>query len=79
MFLAWQDILRAVVDALEGCRAPIVLDTVMVAKSGDRLLHAGAVRRARAYATGVIRTAGELSVGTGEAHGPLHHFHMQGR
>ncbi len=51
----------------------------MVAKRGDRLLQAEAVRRARAYVTGAIRTAGELSVGTGEAHGPLHHFRVQGR
>lgn len=41
------DIVRAVVAALEGCRAPIVLDTVMVAKSGDRLLHAEAVEALR--------------------------------
>lgn len=38
---------RAVAKALEGCRAPIVLDTVMVAKSGDRLLRVDAVAALR--------------------------------
>ena len=34
---------RAVAESLAGCEAPIVLDTVMVAKSGDRLLAEEAV------------------------------------
>ena len=37
-------IVRAVAEALERCDAPIVLDTVMVAKSGDRLLQKDAVQ-----------------------------------
>lgn len=41
-------IIRAVADALSGLTAPVVLDTVMVAKSGDRLLRAGAVAALRA-------------------------------
>jgi len=40
-------IIRAVTDTLAGLRAPIVLDPVMVAKSGDRLLHADAVAALR--------------------------------
>ena len=41
-------IIRAVADALSGLTAPIVLDPVMVAKSGDRLLQASAVAALRA-------------------------------
>ncbi|ARU02294.1 bifunctional hydroxymethylpyrimidine kinase/phosphomethylpyrimidine kinase [Yoonia vestfoldensis] len=41
-------IIRAVSDALQGVDAPIVLDPVMVAKSGDRLLQAEAVTALRA-------------------------------
>ncbi len=41
-------IIRAVADALAGLAAPIVLDPVMVAKSGDRLLKAEAVAALRA-------------------------------
>ncbi|TVQ52242.1 MAG: bifunctional hydroxymethylpyrimidine kinase/phosphomethylpyrimidine kinase [Rhodobacteraceae bacterium] len=41
-------IIRAVADALAGLAAPIVLDPVMVAKSGDRLLEAAAVEALRA-------------------------------
>lgn len=41
-------IIRAVSDALLGLDAPIVLDPVMVAKSGDRLLKAAAVTALRA-------------------------------
>jgi hydroxymethylpyrimidine/phosphomethylpyrimidine kinase len=41
-------IIRAVSDALQGLDAPIVLDPVMVAKSGDRLLQAEAVAALRA-------------------------------
>src|SRR6056297_1530323 len=37
----------AVLTALHGLNAPIVLDPVMVAKSGDRLLHADAVAALR--------------------------------
>jgi hydroxymethylpyrimidine/phosphomethylpyrimidine kinase len=40
-------IIRAVSDALQGLDAPIVLDPVMVAKSGDRLLQAAAVAALR--------------------------------
>ena len=40
-------IIGAVADALHGLAAPIVLDPVMVAKSGDRLLHADAVAALR--------------------------------
>jgi hydroxymethylpyrimidine/phosphomethylpyrimidine kinase len=41
-------IIRAVVRALRGLRVPVVLDPVMVAKSGDRLLMAEAVAALRA-------------------------------
>ena len=41
-------IIRAVADTLSGLTAPIVLDPVMVAKSGDRLLQATAVAALRA-------------------------------
>ncbi|AWB50849.1 bifunctional hydroxymethylpyrimidine kinase/phosphomethylpyrimidine kinase (plasmid) [Gemmobacter aquarius] len=41
-------IIGAVADALAGLEAPIVLDPVMVAKSGDRLLQADAVAALRA-------------------------------
>ncbi|KGJ13808.1 bifunctional hydroxymethylpyrimidine kinase/phosphomethylpyrimidine kinase [Paracoccus sanguinis] len=34
---------EAVADALDGCAAPIVLDPVMIAKSGDRLIDAPAI------------------------------------
>ncbi|KGJ16567.1 bifunctional hydroxymethylpyrimidine kinase/phosphomethylpyrimidine kinase [Paracoccus sanguinis] len=34
---------EAVADALKGCAAPIVLDPVMIAKSGDRLIDAPAI------------------------------------
>lgn len=37
------EIIEAVSEALKPCEAPIVLDTVMVAKGGDRLLKADAV------------------------------------
>lgn len=37
------DIVKAVAKALDECSAPIVLDTVMVAKGGDRLLQEDAV------------------------------------
>ncbi|QUS37020.1 bifunctional hydroxymethylpyrimidine kinase/phosphomethylpyrimidine kinase [Falsirhodobacter algicola] len=40
-------IVRAVAEALAGLTCPIVLDPVMVAKSGDRLLHAEAARLLR--------------------------------
>jgi hydroxymethylpyrimidine/phosphomethylpyrimidine kinase len=40
-------IVTAVAEALSGLAAPIVLDPVMVAKSGDRLLTAGAVAALR--------------------------------
>lgn len=40
-------IMRAVLEALDGLEAPIVLDPVMVAKSGDRLLEAEAVAALR--------------------------------
>ena len=38
-----KDIIAAVAEALSGLRAPVVLDPVMVAKGGDRLLAPGAV------------------------------------
>lgn len=41
-------IIRAVVEALSGLAAPIILDPVMVAKSGDRLLQVEAVAALRA-------------------------------
>lgn len=41
-------IVHAVAAALEGVKAPVVLDPVMVAKSGDRLLRADAVTTLRA-------------------------------
>ena len=41
-------IIRAVMNALDGLDVPIVLDPVMVAKSGDRLLLAAAVAALRA-------------------------------
>lgn len=40
-------IIRTVAEALAGLDAPVVLDPVMVAKSGDRLLHAEAVAALR--------------------------------
>jgi hydroxymethylpyrimidine/phosphomethylpyrimidine kinase len=40
-------IIEAVAGALEGLEAPVVLDPVMVAKGGDRLLHAEAVAALR--------------------------------
>lgn len=40
-------VVEAVAGALEGLHAPIVLDPVMVAKGGDRLLDAGAVAALR--------------------------------
>ncbi|MFX0541630.1 bifunctional hydroxymethylpyrimidine kinase/phosphomethylpyrimidine kinase [Roseovarius sp. S4756] len=42
-------IIRAVADALDGLDAPIVLDPVMVAKGGDRLLAAEAVDALRRH------------------------------
>ena len=41
------EIIEAVADALKPCDAPLVLDTVMVAKGGDRLLKADAVSAMR--------------------------------
>ncbi|MGB3405882.1 MAG: bifunctional hydroxymethylpyrimidine kinase/phosphomethylpyrimidine kinase [Jannaschia sp.] len=41
-------IIRAVVEALDGLAVPVVLDPVMVAKGGDRLLQADAVAALRA-------------------------------
>lgn len=41
------EIIEAVADALKPCDAPMVLDTVMVAKGGDRLLRADAVEAMR--------------------------------
>ncbi|NHB78555.1 bifunctional hydroxymethylpyrimidine kinase/phosphomethylpyrimidine kinase [Rhodobacter calidifons] len=41
--LGTAEIIAAVADALDGLDAPVVLDPVMVAKSGDRLLSADAV------------------------------------
>lgn len=46
--LGGEAIIRTVADALSGLTAPIVLDPVMVAKSGDRLLQASAVAALRA-------------------------------
>ena len=43
------DIIAAVARALEGLGAPIVLDPVMVAKGGDRLLHSDAVAALRQH------------------------------
>ncbi len=45
--LGTADVIAAVAQALQTCAAPIVLDPVMVAKSGDRLLAATAVRALR--------------------------------
>lgn len=45
--LGTAEIVKAVHEALENCRAPIVLDTVMVAKGGDRLLAEEAVSALR--------------------------------
>ena len=42
-------VIRAVAEALSGLAVPIVLDPVMVAKSGDRLLDADAVAALRAF------------------------------
>ncbi|SIS53055.1 bifunctional hydroxymethylpyrimidine kinase/phosphomethylpyrimidine kinase [Phaeovulum vinaykumarii] len=42
------EVIAAVAGALEGLAAPVVLDPVMVAKSGDRLLEARAVAALRA-------------------------------
>ena len=41
-------VIRAVAEGLRGCDLPVVLDPVMVAKSGDRLLAAEAVAALRA-------------------------------
>lgn len=43
------EVVEAVADALNGLTSPVVLDPVMVAKSGDRLLQAGAVAALRAF------------------------------
>jgi hydroxymethylpyrimidine/phosphomethylpyrimidine kinase len=64
----------------------VVLDPVMVAKSGDRLLAEDAVvallprfdtveavRRAKAYVTAALTASHRLTVGGGR--GPVHHFH----
>lgn len=45
--LGTAEIIKAVAGALEGVEAPVVLDPVMVAKGGDRLLHAEAVAALR--------------------------------
>lgn len=45
--LGTEPIIRAVADALSGLSVPIVLDPVMVAKSGDRLLQATGVAALR--------------------------------
>lgn len=45
--LGTAEVVRAVADALEGLHAPVVLDPVMVAKGGDRLLEADAVAALR--------------------------------
>lgn len=45
--LGTAEIIEAVAGALEGVEAPVVLDPVMVAKGGDRLLHAEAVAALR--------------------------------
>ena len=47
--LGTADIIEAVVEALHGLDAPIVLDPVMVAKGGDRLLQAEAVEALRRF------------------------------
>lgn len=39
--------IRAVLDALSGCRVPVVLDPVMIASSGARLLEDAAINRLR--------------------------------
>ena len=41
--------IEAVASALEGLQVPVVVDPVMVAKSGDRLLEANAVEALRAF------------------------------
>lgn len=45
--LGTAEIVKAIDEALQDCRAPIVLDTVMVAKGGDRLLAEEAVSALR--------------------------------
>jgi hydroxymethylpyrimidine/phosphomethylpyrimidine kinase len=45
--LGTAEIIEAVAEALEGLEAPVVLDPVMVAKGGDRLLQAEAVAALR--------------------------------
>jgi len=45
--LGTAEIIEAVAGALDGLEAPVVLDPVMVAKGGDRLLHADAVAALR--------------------------------
>jgi len=45
--LGRSEVIHAVADALDGVEAPIVLDTVMVAKGGDRLLQPDAVATLR--------------------------------
>lgn len=47
--LGTADIIEAVAEALHGLDAPIVLDPVMVAKGGDRLLQAEAVEALRRF------------------------------
>ena len=45
--LGGPEVIRTVADALRGCGLPLVLDPVMVAKSGDRLLAAEAMEALR--------------------------------
>src|SRR5438309_1094991 len=54
----------------------VVLDPVMVASSGDRLLAADAIealRNAKSWISAAIAAADRFTVGHGR--GPIHHFH----
>lgn len=69
--LSSPQIIEAVADGLEGAKVPIVLDPVMVAKSGDRLLRAEAVSalkdRLLPLATLLTPNAPEAAILTGDA------------
>lgn len=68
------EVIRVVADCLRGCGLPVVLDPVMVAKSGDRLLDCEAIAALRAelvpLATVLTPNLPEAAALLGEAAGP---------
>lgn len=51
------------------------LSSALAANLGRKMQMPQAAKRAKAYVAGAIRAAGQLSVGSGEGHGPIHHLH----